>query len=255
VSSVIASHLVLSALVDDADPDVVISRTADLLHPRSREALAEHVGNIRLTRADDVDTLPIPAVPLLRSAGPVPAGVEPIIEAPAQGWSVLLRTSESEAVSAQYAARAAAALLAYHADGVGLDLMIPRMWPRLDPAADPDRTADWFVFERLGDDDSEPATQTRGLSRFGLPELRVGDAAGSPAWDAVLTGLAHRLVTTESPEPPTEIDLGLSDIAAGYAEPVDPDDPTLRRRTTLALTYTDGIAEVSGSIVADLFTG
>lgn len=253
MSSVIASHLVLSATADDADPDVVISRTADLLHPRSREALAEHVGDIRLARTDDVDTLPIPAVPLLRSAGPVPEGVESIIEAPTQGWSVLLRTSESEAVSAQYAARAAAALLAHHADGVGLDLTIPRMWPRLDPAADPDRTADWFVFDRLGDDNE--TTTTRGLTRFGLPELRAVDVASSPAWDAVLTGLAHRLVRVASRELPAEVELGLSDIAAGYAEPVDPDDPTLSRRTTLALTYADGFAEVSGSVVADLFTG
>jgi len=255
VSSVIASHLVLSAMADDADPDLVISRTADLLHPRSRDALAEHVGNLRLNRTDDIDGLPIPAVPLLRSAGPVPAGVEPIIEAPAQGWSILLRTSDSEAVSAQYAARAAAALLAHHVDGVGLDLAIPRMWPRLDPSADPDRTADWFVFDRLDDGDDETATMTRGLTRFGLPELRVVDIASSPAWDAVLTGLAHRLLTAASREVPAEVELGLSDIAAGYAEPVDPDDPTLTRRTTLALNYADDVADVSGSVVADLFTG
>lgn len=254
MSSVIASHLVLAATADDADPDVVVSRTADLLHPGSHDALAEHVGDLRLTRTDDVDSLPIPAVPLLRSAGPVPDGVESIIEAPAQGWSVLLRTSDSEAVSAQYAARAAAALLAHHTDGVGIDLAIPRMWPRLDPAADPDRTADWFVFDRL-DDEDEPATVTRGLARFGLPELRAVDVAGSPAWDAVLTGLAHRLVAAAPRELPAEVELGLSDIAAGYAEPVDPDDPTLSRRTMLALTYADGIAEVSGTVVADLFTG
>jgi hypothetical protein len=256
VSSVIASHLVLTTARVDADPDVVVSRTADLLHPTSHAALAEHVGDLRLNQTDDIDSLPLPPLLLLRSAGPVSAEAARVVEAPMRAWSVILRTPADEAVSAQYAARAAAALLAHHVDGVGVDLAVPRVWPRLSPDADPARTADWFVLER-GGGDGTVSTTTRGLARFGLPELRVVgvDAASVPAWDAVLTGLAHRLVADGAGSPPAQVDLGLRDIAAGYAEPVDPDDPTLRRHTAVALTYVDDVAEVTGSAVADLFTG
>lgn|GEM_PF-3473354 len=256
MSSVIASHLVLAAAAVDADPDVVVSRTAALLHPTSHEALAEHVGDLRMSQSDDIADLPLPPLALLLSGGPVSSEAAGVVESPGRAWSVILRTRAEQTVAAQYAARAAAALLAHHVDGVGIDLAIPRVWPRLAPDADPDRTADWFGLERATDDGAVTTT-TRGLTRFGIPELRVVDvdAAHVPAWDAVLTGIAHRLVTTGPQAPPDRVDLGLRDIAAGYAEPVDPDDPTLRRLTTVDLAYADDVAEVSGSAVADLFVG
>lgn len=256
MSSVIASQLVLSAEAGDADPDLVVSQTAELLHARSRDALAQHVGDLRCTRTDEIDSLPLPPLALLRSVGTLSSAAARIIAAPATGWTVLLRAAESDAVTAQYAARAAAALLARHADGIGIDLDIPRVWPRLDPAADPDRTADWFVFARVPGGDAV-STETRGLARFGLPELRVVEIPASdiPAWDAALTGLAHRLVAEASAPLPDRLELELRDIAAGYAEPIDPADPTLCRRTTVALTDADGVVDVTGSVVADLFTG
>lgn len=256
MKSVIASHLVLSTVSTDADPDVVISRTADRLHPVSHKALAEHVGDIRLVEPDDIAELPIPPLPLLRATSPVPDVAEDIIVSPTRAWSVILRTPIEEAVSASYAARAATALLADHVDGIGIDLAIPRVWPRLRSDADPTRTADWFVFERESDD-KHVATTTRGQSRFGLPELAVVqvEPADVPAWDAVLTGVAHRLLSEDPTALPDRVELGLSDIAAGYDEPVDPDDPTLRRRTTIEISYGGDIAELTGTPVQDLFTG
>lgn len=256
MSSVIASHLVLTATQVDLDPDVVVSRTADLLHPTSHDALAAHVGDLRLAQTDDVDSLPLPPLPLLRSIGSVSTEATRVLEAPTRGWSVILRTPAEEAVGAQYAARAAAALIAHRADGVGIDLAIPRVWPRLTPDADPTRTADWFVLER-GAGEGSVSTTTRGLTRFGLRELRVVDVEAThvPAWDAVLTGLAYHLVRAGADPSPDRVDLGLRDIAAGYAEPVDSADPTLQRRTAVAITYVDDVAEVTGSAVADLFAG
>ena len=78
MKSVIASHLVLTTASTDADPDVVISRTADRLHPVSHKALAEHVGDIRLVEPDDIAELPIPPLPLLRATSPVPDVAEEI---------------------------------------------------------------------------------------------------------------------------------------------------------------------------------
>lgn len=257
----IASHLVFadperSAADADHDPDVIVSRTAELLHPVSHEALADQVGDLRLTIPDSIGDLPIPPLALLRTAGAVPAEAERIVDTASTAWSVILRVPDDAAVDAHYAARAAAALLVAHSVGVGVDLAIPRIWPRLDPAADPTRTADWFVLDRTADDAGRVSTTTRGLSRFGVPELRVVDvdATQVPAWDAVLTGLGHRLVASGSAKPPNSVDLGLRDIAAGYAEPVDSDDPTLSRATTVELTpSTDETLDVSGTAVADLF--
>ena len=256
MDSVIASHLVLTTASTDADPDVVISRTADLLHPSSHQALARHVGDIRLIEPDDIAELPLPPLPLLRATGRMPASAEQIITAPTRAWSVILRTPREAALSANYAARAAAALLAQHVEGIGIDLAIPRLWQQLRTDADPDRTADWFVFE-LESDDKRVATTTRGLSRFGLPELAVVEVepASVPAWDAVLTGVGHRLLAGDLTAPPDHVDLGLSDIAAGYAEPLDPDDPTLSRRTKIEISYGGDIAELTGTPVEDLFTG
>ncbi len=256
MDSVIASHLVLTSASTDADPDVVVSQTADQLHPASHKALARHVGDIRLIEPDEIAELPIPPLPLLRATGPVRTDAEQIVTAPTRAWSVILRTPREDAVSANYAARAATALLAAHVDGIGIDLAIPRLWQQLRIDADPDRTADWFVFERESDD-RHVATTTRGLSRFGLPELAVVEVepANVPAWDAVLTGLGHHLLAADPTASPDRVELGLSDIAAGYAEPVDPDDPTLRRRTTVEISYGGDIAEVTGTPVEDLFTG
>jgi hypothetical protein len=256
VSSVIASHLVLTTASPGADPDAVISRTADLLHPTSHDALAQHIGDLRLAETEDIGSLPIPPIPLLRAVSPLSDTAEQVLLATTRAWSILLRTTIDDAVSAQYATRAAAALLAHQANGIGLDLAIPRVWPRLSPDADPDRTADWFVFERESDD-KHVATTTRGLARFGLPELGVVDVEPPdvPAWDAILTGLAHRLIRADPTALPDRVELGLRDIAAGYAEPVDADDPTLRRQTTVEISYDAEIAEVTGSAVADLFVG
>ncbi|MGH3454781.1 MAG: hypothetical protein ACRDPQ_15845 [Nocardioidaceae bacterium] len=256
MNSVIASNLVLTTGSAGEDPDIVISRSADRLHPVSREALAEHVGDIRLIEPDDIAELPIPPLPLLRAIGPVASTTEEIVAAPTHAWSVILRTPLDAAVSANYAARAAAALLADHVDGIGIDLAIPRVWPQLHPDADPARTADWFVFERESDD-KHVATTTRGMSRFGLPELAVVEVEPTevPAWDAILTGVARRLLSVDPTDLPDQVELGLRDIADGYAEPVDPDDPTLQRRTTVDLAYGGEIAEVTGPAVADLFIG
>lgn len=259
MSSVIASQLVFAdpkrSTAEAEDPDVVISRTAELLHPTSHEALAEHVGDLRLTAPDTISDLPIPPLPLLRSGGAVSDDAERVIDTATTAWSVILRTTEEQVVSAQYAARAAAALLAEHSDGVGIDLAIPRIWSRLAPDADPGRTADWFLLDRAADEDGRVSTTTRGLSRFGVPELRVVDveAPDVPAWDAVLTGLGHRLVAAGTAQPPDRVELGLRDIAAGYAEPVESDDPTLSRVTIVELSYDGEIAEVTGTAVADLF--
>jgi hypothetical protein len=52
----------------------------------------------------------------------------------------------------------------------------------------------------------------------------------------------------------------VEDVAAGYAEPVDASDPTVRRGTDLGLEYVPseedtGLLVLTGSPVEDLFSG
>lgn len=266
----VATALVLRPDPVDIDPDHVISTTAHRLHADTHAALAVHAGDLRTIVVDDLNQVPVPPLELLAVFGADESSISRAAQAQAGIAMALVRPHE-QSVSAQLAVRAAAALLARDLDVV-IDTAIPRVWPVVDAGRERPRTVDWIVLDRSSGRGAGPGTRTHGLARFGLPEL-VADGLDSlelAAWDATLNGLAHVLVRGLSVAEPTDgagtlelrlpatLTLSLADVAAAYAEPVEPDDPTLARTTELRLVLEPepdeaGILRVSGAPAADLF--
>ncbi len=268
----VATALVLRADPVDDDPDQVISATAHRLHSDTREALAIHAGDLRTIVMDDLTQAPVPPVELLAIFG-ADERSRTRVRVARSGIAVALVRPHEQSLSAQIAVRAAAALLSRDGDVV-IDTAIPRVWPVADAGSPSPRTVDWIVLDRSHDQDAGLGTRTHGLARFGLPELFAEglDAGDLPAWDATLNGLAHVLVrglsVAESPAAggarelrlPSSLTLSLSDVAAAYAEPVDPGDPTLARTSELLLVLDadadeTGLLRVTGSAATDLFAG
>ncbi|CAN5284489.1 hypothetical protein BH24ACT12_BH24ACT12_10950 [soil metagenome] len=266
----VATALVLRADPVDGDPDQVISATAHRLHADAREALAIHAGDLRTIVMDDLTQAPVPPVELLAVFGADELS-RSRVRAARSGIAVALVRPHEQSLSAQIAVRAAASLLTRDGDVV-IDTAIPRVWQVADPGTESPRTVDWLVLDRSLGENTGMGTRTHGLARFGLPELSAAglDAGDLPAWDATLNGLAHVLVrglsVAESPEVggarelrlPATLTLSLADVAAAYAEPVDPEDPTLARTTQLQLVLEPdaddtGVLRVTGSPATDLF--
>jgi len=262
----LATALVMRPAHRNEDPDIVVSREAGSLHPTAYEALARHIGDVRTIDLPDVTAAPLPPVELLSVFGASKATCQAVQDATA-GVAVALLCPRSEAQSGQRAVRAAAVLLSEPGD-VTIDTAVPRVWAVRDRAADAPRSADWFVLDRVGMGGS-PGTRTHGLSRFGLPELLVEDVADAdlPAWDAVFVGVAHVLLQRLAAEDDDALVLDetlrltVADIAAGYAEPFDDSDPTVRRATQLRLSFDPsgegddtGVLVLAGSPVTDLFS-
>ena len=262
-TSHLATALVVSPVRRTGDADVVVSTQAGKLAPAARDPLAEHIGDLRTIDLPDLSQAPMPPIELLAVFGADEATCDAVRNARA-GVAIALLRPRAEAQSAQRAVRAAAVLLSGPAD-ITIDTAVPRVWPVGDRSTDVPSSADWFVLDRLA---GGTGTRTHGLSRFSLPELVVEHVAAAdlPAWDAAFVGAAHvllqRLAAVESDElllQPT-LHVTVEDVAAGYAEPVDASDPTVRRGTDLGLEYVPseedtGLLVLTGSPVEDLFSG
>lgn len=266
--SVLASYLVLATAAGD-DSELVISRSAERLPPAAREQLASAIGDLRVHDLAPLRAAPIPPTELLRAYGASAPECDQVAAASA-GWALLLRHSPHTAESGESAVRTAAVLLAHELEGVVVDPAIPRLVPVDLSATGSALSTDWHSFDHV---DRREATDvsTRGLERFGLPELVARDisAAAVPAWDAILSGVAHlvmrRLRGAEESRSdpgldlPAELSLTVRDIAAAYGQPVDTFDPTVLRATELQLSYVEGPSDRLISItacsdaVADLF--
>lgn len=266
--SVLASYLVLATAAGD-DPELVISRSAARLPPAAREQLASAIGDLRVHDLAPLRAAPIPPTELLRAHGASAPECDQVAAASA-GWALLLRQSPHTAESGESAVRTAAVLLAHELEGVVVDPAVPRLVPVDLSATGSALSTDWHSFDHV---DGREATDvsTRGLERFGLPELVARDisAAAVPAWDAILSGVSHLVLrrlgkaeeSRSKPELrlPAEMPLTVRDIAVAYGQPVDGLDATLLRRTELRLRYTGGrhdrllVVTALSDAVADLF--
>jgi hypothetical protein len=260
-TSHLATALVVRPTHRDEDADLVVSALAGTLDPAARGPLAEHIGDLRTIDLRDLSEAPMPPIELLAVFGADEATCDAVRNARA-GVAIALLRPRAQAQSAQRAVRAAAVLLSGPED-VTIDTAVPRVWPVGDRSTDVPRSADWFVLDRLAGGNG---TRTHGLGRFGLPELVVEHVSATdlPAWDAALVGAAHvllqRLAAVESDDLVLQpsMRVTVADVAAGYAEPVGDEDPTVRRGTDLGIAYVPsdedtGLLVLSGSPVEDLF--
>ena len=259
----LATALVLRAEQREEDPDSTVSRGAEALAPEAHEPLARHIGDLRTIDLPDLTVAPMPPVELLAVFGADEATCQAVLSA-GSGVAVALVRPRDEALSAERAVRAAAAVLSGPGD-VTIDTAVPRVWPVRDRSTDVPRSADWFVLDRITTGERS-GTRTHGLARFGLPELMVEDVAEDdlPAWDAAFVGVAHvlldRLGTMDADELVLDATLRVTvaDVAAGYSEPFDESDPTVRRGTELRLEHLasdddPGVLRLTGTPVQDLF--
>ena len=137
-------------------------------------------------------------------------------------------------------ARIHALQLAAEHDGVVVELLPPRVLELTPEQVSLAHAQQWYVLDY--DDLDDGLLRTDGLSQFGLPEVTVVevDRATHAMTDAVIAGLAHRLIT-EWPEndPVGPATVTLRDIAFGLGDPqaaTTPKDRTL----DLLITYDPG---------------
>ena len=238
--TLLVTYLVLSR-ARVADPDLVVSSSARELTPTRLEALGTHVGDLRILPLDDLSTAPIPPHELLAASGSSPAARE-LVAAAEWGCALLLRVPPAAVVSGDVAVRAAAGLVAREAGGVVVDTALPRAYASSEERVEPAGTSDLVTFDHEPDAAGWRVT-TRGLVRFGLPELAATGVPDElvPACDALLIGLAHRAIEAlraigdvEPARLALPDTLRLADIAAGYGHDVT-DDPAADRPTAVTL--------------------
>ena len=185
--------------------------------------------------ADEVDPgtePPVPSAALLAAFGSTAEEIASLAQRPFH-TAIMAEAPIEQGASAERDCRRAAFAFAVEYDGIVVDAAIPRIlgmrsdYPRLTAATN------WFVFERDGD-----AVSTVGLRRFGLPELSCLDAAG-PMFDAVLTGLAQRLLRDwPTTDPVGPLTVTLRDIAYGYGDKsAGGEDPAFARSIDLTVAY------------------
>lgn len=150
--------------------------------------------------------------------------------------AIMAEAPTSEAVKAERDCRRAAFAFAIEHDGVVVDAAVPRIlgmhreYPRLTAATN------WFVLSRDGAD-----VRTHGLRRFGLPELACNGAEG-PMFDAIITGLAQRILRDwPATDPVGPHTVTLRDIAYGYGDKsAGGEDPTFVRAIDVTVTHDEG---------------
>lgn len=193
---------------------------------------------------------------------PLPDGLEPLLhlngadqEQLAQ-WRarpharVLLRAAPvDDAATAQLETRNAALSLAGKHDGMVVDLTVPRIIGSQSPRLE--HSDQWvLVHYELAD---EGAIATRGLSSFGLPELRVVIPSGAPTvmCGAVTSGLTHRLLA-EWPQvdPIGPAVITLRDISFGLGDP-DADSVPTERGVQVLIDYDAEAHELVVDILDD----
>ena len=242
--TLLVTYLVLSRATV-ADPDLVVSSTARELPPSVLEALAAHIGDLRILPLDDLATAPIPPQELLAASGTSRA-TRDLVAAAEWGCALLLRVPPAAAVTGDVAVRAAARLVARKAGGVVVDTALPRAYAPSEDPAEPTRTSDLVTFDHEPEATGWRVT-TRGLARFGLPELSATGVPDelAPACDALLMGVAHRAIEAfrdvgndEPAQLPLPGTVNLADVAAAYGQDVS-DDPAAERAVTVTLGSPD----------------
>lgn len=175
------------------------------------------------------DDVGFPPAGLLRLRGASAEQVRSAQEMPHRVVVIERSTLEGAATAALETRQAAVALAREH-DGVAVDMFVPQIVTSDLSAVTLAASAAWFAFGYEGD-----VTVTYGLDRFGLPELRCAADAPRSMVDAVLVGLAHRLIGTwPAAEPTGEQEVSLADVARGYGQPPEHDE---QRSTRVAVSY------------------
>ncbi|MGH1565047.1 hypothetical protein [Mumia sp. DW29H23] len=184
----------------------------------------------------DLPSPPLPPPSLLLARGSSPKAVR-FAESLTYATAVTAESDVADALETERRTQAAARALAAEHVGVVVDTAVPRLLGPDAPHPDLLCVSQWFVLEHP----DETTTTTHGLARFGLPEIRVPDVDGGalPMYDAVLTGVAQRVVE-EWPEndPVGPATITLRDVARGYGDAgAGGDDPTLTRSVDVTLAY------------------
>lgn len=209
-----------------------------------------------------VDAAPLPPAALLRAMG---ASTEALAKLGSATEAVLVRSVGGPGMppGSELAAYAAAQTLADVYEGVLIDTVIPRIVETPRGIGDDFRLADWVVLPHSTSDDGDLWFTTKGMARFGLPELqsRGVPESVSNAWGAVLTGVAQVLTQmvgealAEDPERafvelPARLDVRLRDIAAGYSDRSrSAEDPGLDVSTAIGLAWDPAPQEEADSFL------
>lgn len=164
---------------------------------------------------DVEDHLVLPPDALLRRYGTSPTAITRLRGCPHQRI-VRCRTTPARAATELQRTRVRCLDLAAARDGVVLELLPPRVLELTSDQVSAEHAGQWYVldYDRL----SEGIVGTDGLEQFGLPEVTVEgvDPAVHAMTDAVIAGLAHRLIA-EWPrhDPVGPATVTLRDIAYG----------------------------------------
>lgn len=208
-----------------------------------------------------IDAAPLPAAALLRAMG---ADTETLARLGSATEAALVRSIGGPGMppGSEMAAYATAQTLADVYDGVLIDTVIPRVVDSPRGVGENFRLSDWVVLPHSGGDDDLWFT-TKGLARFGIPELqsRGVPESASNAWGAVLTGVAQVLTeligaalredaTRAFVEVPAELGIRLRDIAAGYSDRSrSADDPGLDVSASVGVAWDPATHEGADSFL------
>jgi hypothetical protein len=176
------------------------------------------------------DDFPLPNEALLRRYGSSAEALDRLRKRQHQ-LLITCQAPTKDMAEAVRDARIHALQLAAEHDGVVVELLPPRVLELTPEQVSLAHAQQWYVLDY--DDLDDGLLRTDGLSQFGLPEVTVVevDRATHAMTDAVIAGLAHRLIA-EWPEndPVGPATVTLRDIAFGLGDPqaaATPKDRTL----------------------------
>lgn len=184
------------------------------------------------------DHVAMPLDWLLRLRGSSDLGMQRLKKRPFQ----FLIRNESDTAGAgamAFETRVSALELAEAHDGVAIDMLLPRVIEHGSAATSLSHASQWFVFEYDADEDGH--IMTHGLDQFGLPELHsfAVPSAQKAMYDAVLTGIAFRLIDEwPAHDPIGPATITLRDIAYGFGDPAASSTPA-DRSVDVTLTFAE----------------
>ncbi len=185
------------------------------------------------------DDLPMPNEALLRRYGSSAEALDRLRERQHQ-LLITCQAPTKDMAEAVRDARIHALQLATAHDGVVVELLPPRVLELSPEQVSLAHAQQWYVLDY--DDLDDGLLRTDGLSQFGLPEVTVVDVNREThaMTDAVLAGLAHRLIA-EWPEndPVGPATVTLRDIAFGLGDPQAAATPK-DRAIDLLISYEPG---------------
>ena len=168
---------------------------------------------------DHEDDFPMPSEALLRRFGSSDASLERL-RTRVHHLLITCQAPTRDIAEAVRDARIHALSLAAEHDGVVVELLPPRVLELTPEQVSLAHAQQWYVLDY--DDLERGLLRTDGLAQFGLPEVTVVDVdhATHAMTDAVIAGLAHRLIA-EWPEndPVGPATVTLRDIAYGLGDP------------------------------------